>query len=135
MLIGGDGAARTEGLLLRGWAYGVLAIAFFAVSFALAVSRPGFGLGSLRWPFGLLTAGYLMAWSAFMVSYARFVAAPAGAPFWGSFPEPTAWMLYVLWPLPMLYMALYLYAFRRVVWTADDEARFEGLLDAGRHDE
>ncbi len=132
--IGGDGLARSDGSLGRGWAYGALAIAFFAASFALAVHRPGLGLGPMRRVFWVLTIGYQLVWLLFMLSYRRFVEAPDQTAFWGSFPEPTALMLYVLWPLPALYMALYLRDFRRFVWTERDQESMERLIAVGRGD-
>lgn len=130
--IGGDGEARSAGTLLRGWIYGALAIAFFAASFALAVHRPGLGLGPMRRAFWASTIAYQVAWALFMLSYRRFAEAPERVEFWFALPEPTALMIYVLWPLPALYMLLYLRDFRRFVWTERDEASMERLIAVTR---
>lgn len=132
LLSGGDGAARGERVLDLAWVYGALAIAFFAVSFALALRRGREGLGPLRGPFWLAFALYQLAWLGLLLAYAAYMRAPAEAPFVLGFPLPTAIMLYVLWPLPVLFMGTYLYFFSRWVWTPEDEARAERLLAAAR---
>ena len=85
------------------------------------------GLGPLRRPIlaGLLV--YELAWAALIIAYARFAADPPDALVL-SFPAPTALMLYVLWPLPLIFMWIYLRAFDSWFLTDRDLARFRALL-------
>ncbi len=134
LLSGGDGAARGRPLLDLAWAYGAAAIAFFAIAFALALRRRGQGLGPVRVPFWISVGLYQLAWLGLLLAYAAFLRAPAEAPFVFGFPLPTAIMLFVLWPLPVLFMLIYLRFFSRWVWTAEDEERAARLVAAARAD-
>ena len=61
-------------------------------------------------------------------SYARFVEAPAAAGLVFSFPTPTALMLYLLWPAPVVFLVLYVRAFDD--WVVDEAAlaRFRAIV-------
>ena len=48
--------------------------------------------------------------------------------FFLGFPAPTAWMLFALWPLPVLIAALYTLGFDRWVATPQDLAELEDRL-------
>lgn len=48
--------------------------------------------------------------------------------FWGGFPLPTAWMIYVIWFLPILPMAAYFFLFKSWIWRDQDETRFQELV-------
>lgn len=44
------------------------------------------------------------------------------------FPLPTAWTVYGVWFAGLLFTCLFVFAFDRLVYTADDKAQFEALL-------
>lgn len=118
LLQGGSGADRTGPVLWLGWAFGALQIAFFTACFALGMRRPS-GLGRLRTPIAVGLVLYEIGWTALVLVYARFAQDPSPA-LWGSLPAPTALMLYVLWPLPLLFMGIYLRHYDAYV--LDDDA-------------
>lgn len=117
LLQGGPSGARTGATLWIGWAFGALQIAFFGACFALGLRRPQ-GLGRLRFPILAGLVVYELAWTGLVLAYARFAADPSAA-LWGALPAPTALMLYVLWPLPLLFMAIYLWHFDEFVLGED----------------
>ena len=122
-----SGGARTGAALWLGWAFGALQIAFFGACFALGMRRRE-GLGPLRGPIlvGLLL--YEVAWTALILVYARFAADPSAALVL-SLPAPTALMLYVLWPLPLFFMWIYLRAFDGWFLREEDLTRFRAILE------
>jgi len=123
----GSGGAHGGAALWLGWAFGALQIAFFGACFALGMRRRE-GLGPLRRPILIGLLVYEVAWTALILAYARFAADPGGALLL-AFPAPTALMLYVLWPLPLLFMWIYLRSFDG--WFLDEEelARFRRIVE------
>ena len=112
-----SGPTMPGSIRVLGWCFGILQIAFFAGLFAL-----GLGERAPRWIF---IAGFILVASAFtgMVLADR----SAGDAIVFSMPAPTAWMLYVLWPMPLIFMAYYVLKFREIVVTDEDLKRFEQL--------
>jgi hypothetical protein len=113
-------------VLWLGWGLGVLEIAFFIALIALGASNRR-GLRGLGLP--LLVAGlaYVSVWTALVLAY-RAYASNAASVFFLGFPAPTAWMLFALWPLPVLIAALYTLGFDRWVATPQDLAELEDRL-------
>lgn len=117
LLVGEGAAARAPGVLVLGWAFGAVQIAFFGACFALGMRRAE-GLGPLRGPLWAGLALYELLWTAVVLAYAAFARDPAGAGEWGGFPLPTALMLFGLWPFPVWFAVLYLRHFEG--WVLDD---------------
>lgn len=118
LLAGGSGADRGEHVWWLAAAYGALQLAFFVCCMLLGVRR-----GGTIGPAGKLIAGgsvlYFLAFAGLMLSYRDYMAADSLSTV-GSLPEPTAWMLYVLTPAPLLFLVVFVLGFRRFVW--DDES-------------
>ena len=127
VLHGGPGAARLEGMLFLGWAYGSLQLLFFALCFALGLRRAG-GLGRLRLPLIAGAVLHQLCWLLLLASYASYSADPAPQTTALGFPPPTAVMLYVLWPFPIWFVALYVLCFDRLIFTVRDQRRFDELV-------
>ncbi len=45
-----------------------------------------------------------------------------------SFPRPTAWMLFGVWPFPIYFMAVYYILFDRWYYTQEDEKHLEEIV-------
>lgn len=113
-------------ILWLGWAAGVLEILLFAGLVALGVRRGG-GLRGLGVPLACGTAAYIAVWTWLVVAYRGYQSDPSPALFL-ALPAPTAIMLYVLWPMPLVFVIFFVAGFRRWVLTEDDEAEFERLV-------
>jgi len=70
---------------------------------------------------------YELGWLALFALYRGFAADPGG-PLFGSLPAPTAWMLYVLWPLPLWFAWLYWRHFDAAFLSERDVERFRARL-------
>lgn len=125
LLVGGDGA-RHPGILALGWAFGAVQIAFFAACFALGLARGG-RLGPIGRPLLVGLVLHEALWAGLVASYA-WTAGDPEARLWGSFPLPTAWMLYALWPFPLWFAAVYLIHFDSWFLNAGDLERFRARV-------
>ena len=130
MRVGGSGALRHQPLLELGFAIG-------AVQLALFTSLLGFGARKRERLRGLgrsLAVGgalYGAAWCGLMWAYAAYLDDPAPS-LWLAFPGPTAWMLYLLGPAPLIFAWAYYRGFARFIYTAEDAAEFRALLERAR---
>lgn len=126
----GAGVERPVPELWIGWAFGSLQIALFVALLALGtwkhVKRSGLG----SW---LLVCGalYLLVWALLVVTYVRYRGGIDVALVL-EFPLPTAIMLFVLWPFPLVFILLYTFGFKRWIFTDDDERTFQRLLSERR---
>lgn len=123
LLRAADGALRVAPVAGLGAAFGALQIAFFGACFALGVRRRG-RLGPIARPLWIGLLLYEAGFALLLWAYWRFLADPT-APLLGSFPLPTAVMLYALWPLPVFFCWIYLRHFDG--WLVD-EAEIERVL-------
>ena len=56
----------------------------------------------------------------------------AATPLIGSFPLPTAIMLYGLWAMPLVFVVLYVVKFDRWIVTEEDMTRFREIVESRR---
>lgn len=126
MQSGGDGMARHQPVLWLGWVFAMLQIALFISLLAYGGEKQG-RLGPLKVP--LLVGGVLYAaiFTALIYSYYQYMQEDKHAMFL-SLPIPTAWMIYGVWPIPMVFMFAYMLTFDRWVFRPEDRRRFEQLL-------
>jgi hypothetical protein len=107
MFRGGPGLARAMPVLLPSWLLGSLAVAFFATCFALGARR----LDRLTVILILASAVfYLLVWTILIGLYWRY-ARLESTELYLSFPAPTAWLLYVFTPAPIVFLIIYLIRF------------------------
>ena len=127
---GGCGLERHGPILWLGWIFGVLEILFFVAAMALA-ARKREDLRGLGKPLLWGAVAYLAVWTLQVVAYRGYMTDPDPALFL-AFPAPTAVMMYGLWGVPIIFMALYFFGFDRWILTDEDVEEFERLLAAKR---
>jgi hypothetical protein len=123
---GGSGVERHAGVLWLGGAFGGLAIATFVTLMAFG-SRRGDSLRGLGPRLVLGLAAYLGAWSWLVLAYRDYLTEPTHRLILG-FPAPTAIMLYVLWPVSVVFNVLFVVGFKRWVFSDEDRERYERLV-------
>jgi hypothetical protein len=123
LLRAADGAARIAPVAALGAVFGGLQIAFFGACFALGMRRGG-SLGPVARPLWIGLLLYEGGFGGLLYGYWRYLGDPS-LPLVGSFPLPTAVLLYVLWPLPLFFAWIYLRHFDD--WVVD-EAEVERVL-------
>lgn len=134
---GGPGAPRHGPILWLAWAFAVLQIAFIVACLAFGARR-GDRVGGIGLPLavgGLLFAGIV---TMMVVSYRQYMLtdAPDLSLFmFMALPGPTAWYLYVFWPLQFFFVLLFVLAFRRSIVDDDTMTRFREIVAAKRRRE
>jgi hypothetical protein len=127
---GGDGAARLQHI-------GAYAYAFQALLLALIVALSTLGISERHRSARL--RGYMIStflFSAFILwrmvaSHQQFLATGETTYFMG-FPAATAWAIYGVWAGAVPLMIIYVAGFRQYIYTEDDEAQFNALLEETR---
>ncbi len=123
---GGSGVDRHGSLLWAGWAFGALGIVLYVALMAFGTRAGAHRRAIARWLI-LGLGAYLAAWSWLVLAYDSQMSPGTGGLFLG-FPAPTAIMLYVLFPVSLVFAAVYVVGFGRWVWSEEDEAAYERLL-------
>ena len=123
---GGNGAARYERILWFGCAFGLLQILFFVCLLAFGGQRQG-RLGPLKVPLMIGGIAYAATFISMVYAYQGYVHEQNHAMFL-SLPVPTAWMVYGIWLVPLVFMFLYMFKFDSWILRQADIARFEEIL-------
>lgn len=134
MLHSGGASGRGDWLIVVGWLYGALQMTFFVAVLTVGI-RAGARPPKQYAPLLIVAAvgGLLLtAFTAMMACYATLLEHPVVS-LWGAFPPSTAIMLYVVWPLPTVFILLYTLRFDDWILSPDDLSRFEQLA-RGRKD-
>lgn len=126
MALGGSGEHRHQNVLALGFVFAALQVAFFVGLLLLGLRR---GDGSTPGRGAILLGGvaYLLVLGGLFRSYRRFMTSETYDLFLG-FPHPTAWMLYGVWGVPLVFLLLYVVCFDRWIWNAQSRERFERLV-------
>jgi len=123
----GGSSERHDAVLPWGFLYGLLSIVLFVAVMALGLRRRGrlpAGSGRALW---LGLGVFAVVFTLLVLSYRAYVEPGADRALFGSFPRPSAWMLYGVWPVPLLFALLYMWNFDRWVISEDEVADFERL--------
>lgn len=126
LLHGGSGPERHGERLGLGWAIGVFELLFFLSLIALG-ARQRHSLRGLGRPLWIGGGIYVAIWSLLIIAYGRYLAQDEPSLVL-ALPEPTAVMLYLLYPMPACFVALYVIGFRRWVLTEEDQTAFDRLV-------
>ena len=123
----GSDAEPDTTLLWIGWSFGALQIAFFAALLALG-ARSRRGLRGFGGPLIAASLTYLAIWSALVFTYRGQLNVEDPALFLG-FPVATAWMLFAIWPFPLIFSFYYVVGFDRWIATPEDLAELDRTLE------
>lgn len=127
LLVGGSGAERGERIWWLGFAFGLLELALFVTCMLLGVRRNG-----VIGPAGRFIAAcafvYLLAFVALMFSYRGYMTADALTTF-GSFPAPTAWMVYAVGLVPLVFLLVFVLGFRDFIWDDESERKLAQIVE------
>jgi hypothetical protein len=127
MLVGGDGDQGRVALAL-GWLLGALEIALFSLLVLIGGGRRALDRGLLQ-PVVRGSIVYLFVWTFMVAGYRAWLAGQSGASLLG-LPLPTVMLIFVLWPLPVFYVVLYVCYFRHFVYDDADAARLREIIRA-----
>ena len=75
------------------------------------------------------TALYLLVYTLMVFSYWDYAQTDQPA-FWGGFPAPTAWMLFGLGIVPILFTCIYVFKFKEWVITKEELEQFNELINS-----
>ncbi|MEM9495867.1 MAG: hypothetical protein AAGA09_07675 [Pseudomonadota bacterium] len=126
MSIGGDGAARTRAIAAPVYLWQASVIVIASLFILLGVS-PQRRTPLLFWLVGGAGAAMLAIWTLLFTSY--LAAQASGETHYAlGFPIPTAWMVYGVFLSHFGFCAIYVFGFRRFVYSDADEAAFQQLL-------
>lgn len=125
--IGGDGTARFTPIATLSFLFQALMLVQAHLMVALGVSDR---LRTL--PFLGLLAGCLaislFVWFNLFSEYQRFLETGVTSYFAG-FPAATAWQVYAIWLGGLSLVALYVFGFKKFIWSDEDEQAFQQLVD------
>lgn len=128
MLKSSGGYAGKPGTLFLAFGIGLLMISIMSLA-VLAGWRKAGSLGkSGKW---LIAGciGFVGVFCALTFTYWQYANGISDT-FIGGFPLPTAWMLYGMWPFPLILLGIFIYNFDRWFLTEPDLAQFQSLLAA-----
>ncbi len=128
----GSDAGPDTALLWIGWSFGALQIVLFTAMLALG-ARNRRGLRGLSGPLIAASLVYLAIWSALVFTYRGQLNVEDPALFLG-FPVATAWMLFGIWPFPLIFTFYYVVGFDRWIATPEDLAELDRTLERLRAD-
>jgi hypothetical protein len=122
MNVGGSAERHASPVIWIGLLYAVLQYVFLISSLTLGLSR----LKPAVFFIGLFGSLCVAAVTTLFVLYDN---SALDAPTMTlGFPTPSAWMVYVVWPVPVLFIIIYCVKFEDWFYTAENRQRFEQLL-------
>ncbi len=127
---GPDGMERHGHVIWLGLSFAVLQFCIFTCLIALSLSKQD-RLSTFKKP---LLAGLLLnvgIFSLIIIAYLIYARDGTG-PLVGSFPKPTALMLYGLGPIQIVFALIYICYFDRAIFTTEDLEKFQQLVKAHR---
>ena len=127
MQAGGDGAARMEIIGSYGFAFHLLLLALIAALCLLGISRPRRSPKFIGFLWLSLLFTWLIAWRMYS-GHAQFLESGETGYFLG-FPTATAWAVYGTWLGAIPLILLYSFGFHRFIFTPEDKAKYQQLLD------
>lgn len=126
MLHGGDGVMRYQPIRIATWVFALGMITFFT-SLLMFACRKRERVGRIAWLLLVVFSLHLASMIGMLVSYEAYLHDPDPA-LYAAFPAPTAWMMYVLWPMPLLFVLLFVVGFDRWIYRPEDEQAIAELM-------
>ena len=130
MLQSPDGMERHRRIMWLGGIFGILQFCFATSLIALCLNKQG-RLKIFKTPLIICMLLCITVFVSMMAAYMVYARDGSG-PLIGSFPLPTALMLYALWPIPILFVIVYIMYYDKAIFTAEDEKKFQALVRSHR---
>jgi hypothetical protein len=115
---GGSGIERHGYALPLYWAFGVAVISTFVALIAFG-ARKGKEIKRLVWALLLGGSAFVITWTWLILVYRGYMTETSHALIFG-FPVPTAVMIFVVYPISMIFNLLFVIGFKH--WVLSDEA-------------
>lgn len=127
MMAGSDGLARLAEIGLPAFSLQAATLILVVLMIALGVSRR---YRTLPFWLGLAATAilFLFVWSRIFLGHQLFLNTGEVHYVLG-FPAPTAWVGYGIWTSGLALLVLYVAGFRKFIYTHEDEAEFERLVE------
>jgi len=130
MLKGGTSMSADSTTNTLAYLFGLCATGLLCLFLVQGAIRKGRLDGIRPWLI-LASIAYLTSYTLTYLSDAHYASSGHDRFFLG-WPIPTAWMIYVMWSTPVLFVLIYIFKFRDWVLTDEDESRFEDLVKTRR---
>lgn len=130
MLKGGSSMSAESSTNILAYLFGLCATGLLCMFLILGAIRKGKLDGIRPWLI-MASIAYLTVYSLTYMADAHYVETAHNRFFLG-WPVPTAWMIYVMWSTPVLFVLMYIFKFRDWILTEEDESRFQDLVKARR---
>lgn len=127
MQIGGDSVARYEPIRIASWVFALACVCLFSTLLMLANRHDAGTRFSIRWMLGLGCVVHLVAMTGALVCYESYIVADNPNLQLG-FPTPSTWMLFAVWPAPLVFVFVYVLGFNRWIFRDVDEQAFRKIL-------
>ena len=127
---GSSGSEQHAATLWLGWVFGTLTILYVGTSIAFG-GRQRERLRGLGRPVLYALAVYLGVWTSLVITYRLYLGEEAHSLFL-AFPAPTALMLYVLFPVSVVFNLYFVFGLKRWVLSDEDFAAYQRLLEQSR---
>ncbi len=128
---GRDGIETQSHIKWLGLAFGILQLCFATCLIGLCLNKQG-RLKIFKTPLVICMLLCIAAFVSMMAAYIGYARQGSG-PLFGSFPLPTALMLYALWPMPVFFTIVYVMYYDKAIFTAEDDEKFQALVKS-RHE-
>ena len=122
-----DDESASGGSFLLAWCFGAVSIVSFVALMAFGARDKDGSRRTFRWWFGAALVAYLGAWVWLALAYLAYLDDPSPT-LYLSLPAPSAIMIYVFFPVSILFNLLFVVGFRGWVLSPEDEAAYEKLL-------
>lgn len=130
MLKGGSSMATNSNTNILAYLFGLCATGLLCLFLILGARRRE-SLDGIRPWLIISSIVYLLVFTCMYLSDAHYVSS-GHQEFVLGWPSPTAWMIYVMWSAPALFVLLYIFKFREWILTEEDEERFAELVKQRR---
>ncbi len=128
VMMGGDGAARLADISSLGFAFQVVVLVQCHLLIALGVGGPKTNASMLIALTACLGVALFVWWNLFGAYQHYLETGETG--YVAGFPTATAWQVYAIWLGGLSLVALYVVGFRRFIWSEEDEAQFQQLVES-----
>ncbi|MDW3648991.1 MAG: hypothetical protein R8P61_18115 [Bacteroidia bacterium] len=125
MLHSSNSQASSAAIRYLGFAFGLGIIGIFGASLFWGSKRAKDG--------GFKRSDLLIGMGIYFITYCGLVFSSwqydhVEAPIWGGLPIPTAWMLYGIWFVPVVFIYLYVRGFEKHVISPEEEEAFQKII-------